>query len=95
VPADTASAAERRELAGIASAFGAAVERAEAEPAADPEARAAPELPADQGEAFSEGTLALLDRLERLGDMQDRGQLTVEEFEAAKATIIAELEERS
>ena len=95
VPADTASAAERRELAGIASAFGAAVERAEAETAADPEARAAPELPADQGEAFSEGTQALLDRLERLGDMQDRGQLTVEEFEAAKATIIAELEERS
>ena len=95
VPAAGMSAAERRELAGIASAFGAAVERAEAETAVNPDARAAPELPADESEEFSEGTQALLDRLERLGDMQDRGLLTVEEFDAAKATIIAELESRS
>jgi hypothetical protein len=95
VPAARLSSAERRELAGIASAFGAVVECAEAGTTANPEARAAPELPADQGEAFSEGTQALLDRLERLGDMRDRGLLTADEFEAAKATIIAELESRS
>jgi len=93
VPAARLSSAERRELAGIASAFGAAVECAEAETTA-PEARAAPELPADQDEAFSEGTQALLDRLERLGDMRDRGLLTADEFDAAKVTIIAELESR-
>jgi hypothetical protein len=95
MPAASLSSAERRELAGIASAFGAAVARAEAGTAANPEARAALELASDEGEAFTEGTQALLDRLERLADMRDRGLLTVEEFDAAKVTIIAELENRS
>jgi hypothetical protein len=44
---------------------------------------------------FREGTQALLDRLERLGDMRDHGLLTVEEFETAKAAVVAELEERA
>ncbi len=38
---------------------------------------------------------ALLDRLERLADMRDRGLPTPEDFETAKASIIAELEARS
>ena len=44
---------------------------------------------------FSEGTQALLDRLERLADMRDRGLLTVDEFETAKGSVVAELESRS
>ena len=94
-PAASVSSAERRELAGSQPRSGAAVARAEAETAASPEARAALELPSDESEAFTEGTQALLDRLERLADMRDRGLLTVEEFDAAKVTIIAELEDRS
>ncbi len=44
---------------------------------------------------FTEGTQALLDRLERLADMRDRGLLAPEEYDTAKARIMAELEERS
>jgi len=61
------------------------------EPVGGPAPGGAPE----EGTEFSEGSQALLDRLERLGDMRDRGLLTVEEFETAKGPIVAELESRS
>ncbi len=46
-----------------------------------------PELP--------ESTQALLDRLERLADMRDRGLLTAEEYETAKDAVMRGLEARS
>ncbi|MHB8893218.1 MAG: SHOCT domain-containing protein [Candidatus Limnocylindrales bacterium] len=99
------AAAERAALQDIATVMGVAVSAAVAETAAstpvDPLARAAASLDAGIGEGadagvdFQEGTQALLDRLERLGDMRDRGLLTHAEFEAAKAAVITELEARS
>ena len=47
------------------------------------------------GAAFNEGTQALLDRLERLADLRDRGMLGAEEYETAKASVMRELEARS
>jgi hypothetical protein len=52
---------------------------------------------ATEGEApaaFEEGTQALLDRLERLADMRDRGLLEPAEYETAKDAIVRELETR-
>ena len=49
----------------------------------------------DGSDAFPEGTQALLDRLERLADMRDRGLLTPDEYETAKETVMHELEARS
>jgi hypothetical protein len=46
-------------------------------------------------EEFSEGTQALLDRLERLADLRDRGLLGAEEYETAKEAVMRELEARS
>lgn len=43
---------------------------------------------------FAEGTQALMDRLERLADMRDRGLLSPDEYETAKDLIIRELETR-
>ena len=43
----------------------------------------------------AESTQALLDRLERLADMRDRGLLTAEEYETAKDAVMHELEARS
>ena len=40
-------------------------------------------------------TQALLDHLERLGDMRDRGLLTTTEYETAKEAVMRELEARS
>ncbi len=85
--------AARRTLAGIATDFGAVVHSAMAETPADPSALAPPSAPT--GTEFTEGTQALLDRLERLADMRDRGLLDPAEYETAKAAIMAELEERS
>lgn len=83
--------AEQAVLRDIAADMGAVVIEATASTPADPLARAAA---TDDAAAFAEGTQALLDRLERLGDMRDRGLLSVEEFETAKAPIVAELEAR-
>lgn len=47
------------------------------------------------GTSFQEDTQALLDRLERLAGLRDRGLLSVVEFETAKATIVAELAVRA
>ena len=44
---------------------------------------------------FQEGTQALLDRLERLADMRDRGLLTSAEYETAKEAVMHEIEARS
>ena len=53
-------------------------------------------VPTAEGEPdFTEGTQALLDRLERLADMRDRGLLGADEYETAKATIMSELEGRT
>ena len=105
VATPAANAPERAALQDIATVMGVAVSAAVAEAAAstpvDPLARAAASLDDEVGAAagagvdFQEGTQALLDRLERLGDMRDRGLLTPAEFEAAKAAIITELEARS
>jgi hypothetical protein len=97
----------REELAQIAADFGAAIGAVMAEVRMDPDLRVMGEADgaAQPGsgsapgpmpeEAFTEGTQALLDRLERLADMRDRGLLAPEEYETAKATIMAELEGRS
>jgi hypothetical protein len=87
VPAPSPPTAEQRALAGIAADFGAAVNRSMDE-------TSLADL-ADGEAAFTEGTQALLDRLERLADMRDRGLLDATEYETAKAAIMAELEERS
>ena len=103
-----ATKAERAALQGIAADLGAVITQSAATTPADPLARMADaggdaagdaERPAEPAGApapgFSEGTQALLDRLERLGDMRDQGLLTAGEFEAAKATNVAELEARA
>ncbi len=84
-------AGEREVLRAIAVDLGAAVDRAAALAPAHPVSET-DSAPTDD---FQEGTQALLDRLERLADMRDRGLLTAEEFETAKSSIIAELEARS
>ncbi|MEI7742224.1 MAG: SHOCT domain-containing protein [Chloroflexota bacterium] len=100
------AAAERRELAAIAADFGAAVDHAAAQtpvapPARRPEDAAGSTVDSGPGadgaadKEFSEGTQALLDRLERLGDMRDRGLLEPAEYETAKEAIMHELEARS
>jgi hypothetical protein len=78
-------------------AMGAVITGAAAETPADPGLRtAAAAAGADDGETgFSEGTQALLDRLERLADMRDRGLLAASEYETAKDAIVRELEARS
>ena len=62
-------------------------------------ADAADDRPADPAAAapaeFQEGTQALLDRLERLADMRDRGLLTSAEYETAKEAVMHEIEARS
>ncbi len=77
-------------LAGISADMGAAVAQALDEPAA-PGASAAGPATAD---GFDEGTQALLDRLERLADLRDRGLLAPDEYETAKEAIVRELETR-
>jgi hypothetical protein len=100
------ASAELDQLAGIATDFGAVIGSAmggvPADPAARPEAGGQSPWPAGPdgtlsaaGLAFTEGTQALLDRLERLADMRDRGLLAADEYETAKAAIMAELEERT
>ena len=69
-----------------------------APPASAPPAGAPPATSGTQTSpqpAFTEGTQALLDRLERLADMRDRGLLGPEEYETAKTAIMAELEGRT
>lgn len=105
VPADDPEAQEQ--LAAIAAAMDAALDKVEAATPAlvvedpTPPDSGAPEFsdggaverPAS-GAAFEEGTQALLDRLERLADMRDRGLLEAAEYETAKDAIVRELETR-
>ena len=103
-PASAATTARSAELQAIASDMGAVITEAAAETPADPLARAddgtdatsgdaAPDAVSDAG--FSEGTQALLDRLERLADLRDRGMLGEAEYETAKESVMRELEARS
>ena len=77
---DTTSDERREELAEISGDLGAAIAQAL-------HGQAAPD-------GISESTQALLDRLERLADLRDRGLLGREEYETAKETIVRELETR-
>jgi hypothetical protein len=88
-------AAEREQLEDIATDFGSVISATLASTPIDPEARPAPATPAEPDPEFTEGTQALLDRLERLADMRDRGLLGNDEYETAKAAIMTELEGRS
>jgi hypothetical protein len=90
--------ARSTELQAIASDMGAVITEAAAETPADPRARA----PGGErgegtppGAGFSEGTQALLDRLERLADLRDRGLLGATEYETVKDSVVRELEGRS
>jgi hypothetical protein len=77
---DPTSAARKGELAEISADMGAAVAQALHEPAAP--------------DGIEESTQALLDRLERLAHLRDRGLLGHDEYETAKETIVRELETR-
>ena len=103
-PPAAATTARSAELQAIASDMGAVITEAAAETPADPLARAADGTEAAHGDAgseaaseagFSEGTQALLDRLERLADLRDRGMLGEAEYETAKDSVMRELEARS
>jgi hypothetical protein len=98
-----APAARSAELQAIAGDMGAVITEAAAETPADPRARAGGDAdvrdePGDDAAAdadFSEGTQALLDRLERLADLRDRGLLGLEEYDTAKDSVMRELEGRT
>jgi hypothetical protein len=97
------STARSAELQAIASGMGAVIIEAAAETPADPRARAGGDGEAGDGAGpdpaadgdFSEGTQALLDRLERLADLRDRALLEPDEYETAKDSVVRELEGRS
>lgn len=78
---EVAGSSRQEQLRAINSLMGAAVIEGAAATAADPVRR--------------EGTQALLDRLERLAGMRDRGLLTSAEYETAKDAVMHELEARS
>jgi hypothetical protein len=93
----------KAQLAAIDQAMAAALTTAAASTPLDPDAREgtaragsvpAPTAAGGEGDEFSEGTQALLDRLERLADMRDRGLLEDAEYETAKEAIVRELEAR-
>ena len=104
---EVAGPVRKDQLQAIDALFGSAVAEAVADAVAqtpvDPLQRAADSAgdpaatdpaagaPAD----FQEGTQALLDRLERLADMRDRGLLTSAEYETAKEAVMHEIEARS
>jgi hypothetical protein len=88
----------REQLQAIDALMGAAIADAVAETPIDPDRRDAGPGAAEASAAepeFSEGTQALLDRLERLADMRDRGLLNAEEYETAKHSVMRELEART
>ena len=89
-PASRTSLERKAALTGISADMGAAVQQALDEPAV-PDAH---RVEAAGGDGFDEGTQALLDRLERLADLRDRGLLAPDEYETAKETIVRELEAR-
>jgi hypothetical protein len=83
------------ELQAIAREIGDVVAGAMAVTPADPKARAAAASGGGSPDDFGEGTQALLDRLERLADLRDRGLLGPDEYETAKEAVVRELEARS
>lgn len=88
VDAALAAALGTPEGPGEASAADGVAERQDAGPAST-----APGVPT--AATFEEDTQALLDRLERLGDMRDRGLLEPAEYETAKDAVVRELEARA
>lgn len=105
VPADDPEAQEQ--LAAIAAAMEAALDHVEgttpalvsdasslADSGAAPADGTASGIASPDAPEFAEGTQALLDRLERLADMRDRGLLEPAEYETAKDAIVRELETR-
>lgn len=97
---DASDPETRAQLEAIDEAMAAAITAAAATTPLDPRARqqaghgTSAEAHADDSARFTEGTQALLDRLERLADMRDRGLLEPAEYETAKEAIVAELEAR-
>jgi hypothetical protein len=87
----TGSGSRDDELRAIARDIELAVSGAMAQMPADPQAR----IDDGPGAGFEEGTQALLDRLERLADLRDRGLLGEDEYETAKDAVMRELETRS
>lgn len=91
----------REELTEIDALMGALIVDAAADAPVDPDLRAGGAVAATVDAApasdpsFSEGTQALLDRLERLADLRDRGLLATDEYETAKEAVMRELETRS
>ena len=59
-----------------------------------PTARPVPATAAGGSGEFAEGKQELLDRLERLADLRDRGLLQPDEYETAKEVVMRELEAR-
>jgi hypothetical protein len=99
-PASVGVTARSAELQAIASDMGAVITEAAADTPADPLARAGADSDGAAGDTapdaeFSEGTQALLDRLERLADLRDRGLLGQAEYDTAKESVMRELEARS
>lgn len=95
----------RAALAGVAAALGAASRAAQSEVRVDDaldtlETPGAPDTPGHEmpaapgGAEFTEGTQALLDRLERLADMRAQGLLDETEYEVAKDAVLRELAAR-
>jgi hypothetical protein len=84
---ETAGSARRDELQAIDGAMGALV--------VDAAARAPVGGASPHAGGFAEDTEALLDRLERLGEMRDRGLLSAADYETAKDAVMHELAARS
>lgn len=101
---EVAGPVRKEELQAIDALMGAAIAEAAADTPIDPRQReddaAGPAVHAAAPSAagsveFTEGSQALLDRLERLADMRDRGLLTPDEYDTAKDAVMRELEARS
>ena len=86
-PAPAPASVRRDELQQIDGLMGSVLADAAAGARVDPATRPGP--------AFREDTQALLDHLEHLGEMREKGLLAPEEYETAKGAVMHELEARS
>jgi hypothetical protein len=83
------------QLRALATDMGSVINEAAAAAPVDPAARERGAVVTPEAGDFPEGTQALLDRLERLADLRDRGLLGTDEYETAKDAVMHELGERS